>query len=116
MSQLEAFLISHALEAPTALAVAWLALGTRARTLVYVGLAALLATTLTHPVAWWLNQVLQGVPYPPRVAALELVIVLVEAGVYRAVARLPLRRALLVSFVANATSYALGMVIWWATD
>jgi hypothetical protein len=113
MTQWQAELLSLAIEAPAALLVT--ALGFRlpgARALVMVTLAAVAGTALTHPVVW--NGVLALAPrigWMAAVAALEVFAVAGETVVYRLATALSWRRAALVSLVANAASFGVGLVL-----
>jgi hypothetical protein len=103
MTAAAALLITLAVEVP----VATLAGGPpRGR----VALAALAASLLTHPLAWWANTAL---PYafPVRAALIEVAVTLAEAALYRALVPLPAGRALLTSCLANAASFGLGLLL-----
>lgn len=110
MTQLEALLLSLLIEVPVVLGVAvvggWLP-GERTR----LAAIATAATLLTHPVVWNAWFVLQPhLGWTATAALLEGSAVVVEAGVYAGFGLSP-RRALLVSFVANATSFGIGLRI-----
>lgn len=109
MTQLQAMLLSLALEVPVALLVARLAHAHRGTTL----LAALLATTITHPLVWHLNHTWFALDAWPRLAVLEVGAVVVEGFVYLLVARLRPLVAWGTSLAANATSFGLGLVLFY---
>lgn len=70
------------------------------------------ASLLTHPFAWWSNDALVGrAPFWQRAAIIELSVIGAEAVIYRvgASARWPV--ALALAALANATSFALGLLI-----
>jgi hypothetical protein len=111
MIEIEALLISAALEAP----IAWLvARRTRwpCRGDLHVGAASAAATAITHPQLWaaalWSYERL---PYWPSVLALEAGVVLVEGGLIAWMADLRLDRAMIVSLIANSGSFLFGLWI-----
>lgn len=110
MSQLEAFLLTFVLEVPVALLIARFVKAE----LKWVLVAALLGTTITHPILWFLNDgdALRFLPPWPRILALEVAATLVEGAVYFGVARMKPAVAWGTSLAANATSFGLGLVIY----
>jgi hypothetical protein len=108
MGQLEAMLISMATEGLVAFALvawrAWLCRGP-----LHVGLAAIVATAVTHPQLWaaslWLYPCLG---YEPTVVLAEAVVIVVEAGIIGWAARMQPAQALLVSAAANVASVLVG--------
>lgn len=109
MTEVEALLLSAAVEAP----LAWLTarLGRwPCRGPGHVAAASAAATAVTHPQLW--GAALWAYPrfgYMPSVLALEAVVVLVEGGLIAWIARLRLRQAMLVSLIANTGSLLLGL-------
>lgn len=74
-------------------------------------LTAVCASLLTHPFAWWANVALVGHVAPwPRAAMIEAAVIAAEALAYRALAPLPMGRAVAVSAWANAVSFGLGLL------
>ena len=74
---------------------------------------ALGASAITHPFVWFVFPALAaklGVPYLPFLVAAELFAWLVEAAYFTRAAQIRIRRALLVSLVANASSVALALL------
>jgi len=73
--------------------------------------AALAPSALTHPFVWFLFPRLRalGVSYLGMAAAAEAFAWLVEAGFLVVACKLPPRRALAVSLLANATSVVVGL-------
>ena len=113
MGQLGALLLSLAIEVPAAVALArlarWLAPG-QWRRLALTGVAA---TLLSHPFAWFGNRALAALlPFAPRAAVIESCVVLFEALLYWRLTPLALRRGLLVSLVANALSFGIGLLVY----
>jgi hypothetical protein len=108
MTQWHALLLSIALEALVALAIA------RAVrvSLRWTFVAAVLATLITHPLLWHLNQTWTVLAPWPRLLSLEVGAVVVEGAVYLAVARMTPRAAWATSLAANATSFGVGLVIY----
>jgi len=80
-------------------------------------MVAAAASLLSHPWAWWANtSALVMLPFLERAAVIEIGVVAAETMLYALVAGLSWGRALVVATVANATSFALGLVIaplWW---
>lgn len=112
MTQTEAFLTTLALEAPIAVAVVAARAGSRAHPAA-VFLAALAASAITHPLLWLADPALHGaLGLPLRWALLETAIALVEAVVYRLVARVGWGTALVVSLAANAVSLGVGIALY----
>jgi hypothetical protein len=69
------------------------------------------ATMLTHPIAWESNQIL--IPYTSftvRAALIESFVVLVEGVIYSVVLKLQFQQGLFISFIANVTSFAVGLI------
>ena len=105
-----AYLFSLLIEIPIAL----LLLGRDARSRLIAGATSLVATSVTHPILWWLAARLEPLlGYWLCIIPLELAIVLVEGVFYRVLAAATWRRALLTSLVANAASYLLGLLCWY---
>jgi hypothetical protein len=98
---LRAFVFTQIVEAPIyrrALGVSWP--------------DAIAPSTLTHPLVWFVFPLatrILGLPWLVSMAAAELFAWLAEAFYLRA-RGVPLKKALLVSFVANAASLSLGLV------
>ncbi len=70
-----------------------------------------LASALTLPCLWlFMARADFGAPYALVVG--EILVFLVEAGIYALVLKISIRRALLISFVANLASLALGLVLF----
>lgn len=77
-----------------------------------VMLVAAAASLLSHPWAWWANGALRPVlPFASRAAIVEGTVVAFEAVVYAWATRLSWGRAVLVSAVANATSFGIGLLL-----
>lgn len=103
--QLQAYLLTLLLELPVALALAcvW------GLPLPRASLATLLASSLTHPLAWQTALILVTMRLWWLVWLLvEAGVVLVEALVFGWVLRVPWRRALWLSFLVNAVSASAG--------
>ncbi len=111
MLESEALLVSAAIEAPIAYlivrATRWQSCGA-----VHAGLAAAVATAVTHPQLW--TAALWAYPrfgYWPSLIVLEAIVVLVEGVLICWMVRLSLPRALLLSLVTNTASCAAGFLI-----
>jgi hypothetical protein len=106
-----ALVISVAIEAPIAYAIV-AATKWPGRGPLHAAAAAAVATAVTHPQLWfnavpWLSD---RVGYWPSVAVGEIAVVLVEGALITWMAQLKLQRAMLVSLVANAASFAAGVL------
>lgn len=109
MSESEALLISMAIEGPVAFALVALA-GWPSRGALHAGLAAMVATAVTHPQMWTLAILSFGrFPYWPSILAIEALVVVVEAGLIAWMAKLAPPRAGIVSLAANAASFLIGL-------
>jgi hypothetical protein len=109
MTQFQAMALSMVSEATAAggAALAWRLAPVRA------GSAAVAGTALTHWPLWQIyGAVAAALGYWPALLALEGVVVLVEAVVYRLLLRSGWGAALLLSLAANACSTALGLLIY----
>jgi hypothetical protein len=109
VSQIEALLLSIALEVPVALAFARFI----ARVDVKWALAAaVLATLITHPFVWHFNETLTALAPWPRLSVLEVGAFTVEGAVYLGIARMKPLAAWGTSLAANAFSFGTGLVVW----
>ena len=112
MSEWLALAISAAVEAPVAAAIVFYTRW-QSRGALHVGLAAAVATAVTHPQLW--EAALWAYPrfgFWPSVIVLEALVVLVEALLIAWMAALALHRALIVSLAANIASCAAGLLIF----
>lgn len=110
MTEIDALLLSVAVEAPAAaLLIRIMRWGTAWR----AALAATLATLGTHWLAWrgilWL---LPWFDYAAAVLLVEAGVVAMEAVAYRLIVPLGLRRALVMSLAANAASTVIGLMLY----
>ncbi len=109
MTEIEALLLSATVEAAIACCVARLAQWP-CRGNPHVAAASAAATAITHPQLWavalWAYP---RFPYWPSIIGSEVIVVLVEAGLIAWMAGLRLDRALVVSLIANAGSFSLGL-------
>ena len=109
MNETQAVLISMAIEGSVAFALVALARWP-SRGALHVGLAAMVATAVTHPQMWALAIWSYGrVPYWPAILTIEALVVVVEAALIAWMARLSPARAGIVSFAANAASFLIGL-------
>jgi hypothetical protein len=109
MNQVEALVMSLAIETIVALALARFVTRVDVK---WTIAAALLATLITHPFVWHFNETLTALAPWPRLLLLEAGAVVVEGAVYLAVARMSPLASWGTSLAANATSFALGLVIF----
>ena len=109
MVEAEALLISMAVEGPLAFSIVRL---TRwpGRGALHAGLASAVATAVTHPQVWaaafWAYP---RFPYWPTAIVLEALVIIVEGLLIAWMAELTLRRAMVVSLIANSGSFLLGL-------
>ena len=120
MSQLEALALTIAIEVAVVAVFAfglrfWPTPPTQARSAVgwqRAFLIAAAASLLSHPWAWWANtSALLALPFAERALVIEGVVVAFETILYALASALPWWRAALVAFVANATSFAVGLAV-----
>ena len=111
MTEIEALLLSAAIEAPIAYLVARIAQWP-SRGNLHVAAASAVATAVTHPQLWaaalWAYE---HSSYWPSILALEAIVVLVEGALIAWMAALRVDRAVLVSLVANAGSFLIGLLL-----
>lgn len=109
MTELEASLLSIAVEAPTAFLVARLGLRGSWRTAALAALAAACGTLVTHPFAWAAALALvRSMSWGLMAAIVEAGVALAEAVGYAVLARVRPVPALLLSVAANGASFAVG--------
>jgi hypothetical protein len=72
-------------------------------------ITGVLASSLTLPYLWFIAPLILGDPYALIVG--EILVFLVEAGIYILVLQISLRRALLISLIANLASLVVGLVL-----
>jgi hypothetical protein len=104
-----ALVLSLLIEVPILLAMVRFAFKLRTIGTVRLSIAGVLASCLTLPYLWFIAPVIFGGVYAIIVG--EIVVFLVEAGVYALVLQVSIRRALLVSLIANLASLAVGLVL-----
>lgn len=75
-------------------------------------LALLLASTLTHPLAWWCSGQLGHTYYLQGLAIIELAVSLLEALIFAVIMPLAIAEALLLSLFLNLASLLLGTLLW----
>jgi hypothetical protein len=111
MVEAEALVISAAIEGPIAFSIIRL---TRwpCRGALHVGVASVVATAVTHPQLWsaafWAYP---RFPYWPTIVVLEALVIIAEGLLIAWMAKLALRRAMIVSLIANTTSCLAGLLI-----
>jgi len=111
MVQTQAYLLTLAIELPVVVGTASLG-GMAPGRLCRAAVAALCASSLTHPLLWLADLRLAPSLAPPlRLGILEGLVVLVEAGVYASTLGLRRRTALRLSIVANLASFGLGLLL-----
>ena len=109
MDQPTALLVSLAIEVPVVL-LATRRLAEPRPTAVAWTQAALAATMMTHPVAWWLNSAGLTMLAPMlRLLCIEAAVAVAEGALYGWLCRRPLM-GLGVSLVANGASFGIGLL------
>jgi hypothetical protein len=118
MTQLEALILSLALEVPVAVGLA-AGMGLRRgpaahRGLGRVGVTGLAATLLTHPFAWTLLPGLEDIlPLWARILLVEGGVAVVEGLMFARLAGMGWVRGQVVGWTANAVSFGAGVLIFW---
>ena len=107
-AQAAAYLLTLVIEAPLSAAFA----AHRSIPLRQSILAVLVASTLTHPVAWWASRRLGPDEYAATLWLIEAAVCAAEAGVFRWLLPLNWRDALLLSVGLNAASAVIGGLAW----
>jgi hypothetical protein len=72
-----------------------------------------LASLVTHPLAWRVARALSPDEYTLGIAIIEAVVVAVEALWLRALLPIGLKTAAITSLIANAASFGVGALLWW---
>ena len=112
MTQMEALAWTLGVEVPIVVAIVAAARWAPGR----LGLIALLsvaASCTTHPLLWLADGALQSsLSTPPRWALLESAVVLVESAFYAWPGGLGARQGFLLSLVANAASFGVGLLLY----
>lgn len=111
MTEIQALLLSIAIEAPAAWAAARLT-GWTGRGAAHVAGAMAVATAVTHPQLWAAALLLY--PHAPValvVIALETLVVVAEGLLVAWIAGLRIGRALTISLLANALSLLVGLLL-----
>lgn len=106
---LVALFITLLIEVPMLFAMVRFAFGLRTIGAGRLSIAGVLASGLTLPYLWFIAPVILDGVYAVIVG--EILVFLVEAGVYVLVLQVSIRRALLVSFIANLASLVVGLVL-----
>ena len=112
MSQLEAMLLSLAIEVPVALLLVALLKWRPLPELWRLALVAVAATLLSHPFAWYANEHLT-VTWVLRATIIEVSVSVLEAALYAWLGRLGIWRGLVVSTAANGASFGVGLLIFY---
>lgn len=105
--QTSALLLTLAVEVPIAGLLAR-AIGANLRRAMF---AALLASWVTHPVAWQLAAKLGSDDYRTGIALIEGAVVLAEAGIYRLLRCCSAWAAIGISTACNAASWLIGVLL-----
>lgn len=113
MTQLLALLISLVIELPVVLIILAMIRQLSSIKDIYNALIlACLATLITHPLAWEINQILMPyLGFSLRVGLIEIAVVIAEGVLYTFFLNLGWRIGLLLSLIANATSFLGGLLI-----
>lgn len=111
MNQWMALLLSLAVEIPCVLLLSRLL---RPRPgLPRTAAVAATATLLTHPLAYQLTLLLRPLmPFVWRAAVIEGAVVLVEGALFAKVGEMGWKKGLAVALVANALSFAVGLLVY----
>jgi len=107
VSQIEALLLTIAVEVPVGLAAA-LVMGPKPIVWSRMVVALLAVSLATHPIAWWLAGEWRAWPFPLRAAVIEACVVIVEAGLLWVAVPLAPGRAFAVAAAINLASFGVG--------
>ncbi|WP_255990116.1 hypothetical protein [Chitinolyticbacter albus] len=105
MNQLQGLGLTLACEVPVMVMLA------RSQPTSRVFVAAVLASAMTHPIAWKMASILSPHEYRQGLWAIEAGVVLAEATWYHWWLHTRFSRTLLWSLLANATSFGLGWLL-----
>ncbi|HVG94865.1 MAG TPA: hypothetical protein VND21_10495 [Planctomycetota bacterium] len=112
MTQSTALLLTLAIEVPIVVGLTVAGRWPR-RDVLRLGVTAIGASLLTHPLLWLADAALQSrLAWAPRVALLEVGVTLLEAAAYAIAGRAGWPRGLLLSLVANAASLGTGLLLY----
>jgi hypothetical protein len=113
VTQLEAFLLTLALEGAATLAVCGIAGWPRPARLF---VAVVFASVVTHPLLWAIARQLPPAWWWPAVLAMEGAIGVIEGVIVGIAGGVGLRRGLVIGVVMNAFSFGVGLIIapWWS--
>ncbi len=113
MTEIQALLLSCAIEGPLAGGLTWAA-GWRCRGgPLNAGFASIVATAVTHPqFVTAMGPAAHAWGYWPALVALEIVVALVEAGLIAWMVQMRPRHALMLSAAANLSSCLAGIVLF----
>lgn len=113
MSQLEAFLLTLALEIAATFGIVALWGWVRGPRL---WVAVVVASVLTHPILWAVAADLPPAWWWPVVLAMEVAIGLIEGVVVATLGAMGSRRGVTIGVAMNAFSFGVGLVIapWWS--
>lgn len=104
ITQTSAFFMTLAIEVPLASVLATL----RSVSWMRGFFAAIVASSLTHPVAWWITQRLGPDEYQAMLWVIEAIVCLVEALVFMRILRMRWGTSLALSVIVNAASAVTG--------
>ncbi len=114
MTQVHALLLTLLVEVPLAAALGALYGKRSAKERGRMGTIALAGTLLTHPLAWWTNQLLLAqMPFAARALFIELGVVLVEGLLFSWLAKLGILRGLVMATLTNGASFGVGLVVYY---
>lgn len=107
-----AFAFTLALEVPLFVLVGWwLARGSERAPIWRLAVAGAAGTMMTHPLLWFVWPLIVH-DYTAYIVSGELIVATVETFTFFAIARpIKLSHAVAASFIANAASYGLGMLL-----
>ncbi len=114
MTQVHALLLTLLVEVPLAAALGALYGKRSVKELGRMGTIALAGTLLTHPLAWWANQLLLTLlPFAGRALFIELGVVLVEGILFAWLAKLGILRGLVIATLTNGVSFGVGLMVYY---
>ena len=111
MSQYSAFFLTLLLE--SGVSVIWLCMPWAKKIKVrQLLLATLCVSCLTHPFAWWINELLKGqVDLWTRILLVEGMVIITEGGLYTYLVPISISHGLTLSLISNCFSFGVGVAL-----
>jgi len=108
MTQTEALLISYITEIPICLLI-MRRLGVNFNKALFAGV---IATSLTHPVAWSISRLLSENEYLINIIVIELFVIVFEMLIYKTLTKIKWMHSLIISLISNLASALSGFIFY----